>query len=179
MKGRRQTYRELEEANVSLTDAMTRLNFKIDRIIEEQGKINEDLSRMLRYYKNENSPPSSDSLEWKRQKAQRRKDTSTGTDGDKTDRRVSGGQKGYHGVSRQHSPQSEEVHTFKGAPGAQGAAAVLGLTGSRWCAILWIWRSPPLRRATGSRLPPAGAVLSVRHQVAFPKRVVMARMWWD
>ena len=73
MKGRRPTYRELEEANVSLTDAVTRLNFKMDRIIEVQDKINEeqdkiieDLSRRLRYYENENSPPSSDSLEWKR-----------------------------------------------------------------------------------------------------------------
>ena len=36
MKGHRPTYRELEEANVSLTDAVTRLNFKMDRIIEEK-----------------------------------------------------------------------------------------------------------------------------------------------
>ena len=63
MKGRRPTYRELEEANVSLTDAVTRLNFKMDRIIEVQDKIIEDLSRRLKYYENENSPPSSDSLE--------------------------------------------------------------------------------------------------------------------
>ena len=63
MKGRRPTYRELEEANVSLTDAVTRLNFKMDRIIEVQDKIIEDLSRRLKYYENENSPSSSDSLE--------------------------------------------------------------------------------------------------------------------
>ena len=63
MKGRRPTYRELEEANVSLTDAVARLNSKMDKMIEEKDKMIEDLSRRLRYYENENSPPSSDSLE--------------------------------------------------------------------------------------------------------------------
>ena len=49
------------------------------------------LQQRLKYYDNENSPPSSDSLEWKLQKAQRGKDTVAGTGGG-ADRRAPGGQ---------------------------------------------------------------------------------------
>ena len=62
MKGRRPTYREIEETITSLTDRMNRL----ERMLGERDRMIEETSKRLRYYENENFPPSSDSLEWKR-----------------------------------------------------------------------------------------------------------------
>ena len=116
MKGRRPTYRELEETITSLTDRMNRL----ERMLGEKDRMIEETSKRLRYYENENSPPSSDSLEWKRQRAQRRKDASGQDGGTGTGRRrAPGGQEGHRGVSRKHRPQSEETHEFKEAPRCQ------------------------------------------------------------
>ena len=71
MGSRRPTYRELEETLRSVTDAVSGLKAKIDAVQEENGllrRANESLQRRLEYYGNSNSPPSADSLEWRRQK---------------------------------------------------------------------------------------------------------------
>ncbi len=41
---------------------------KLNKIIEKLNKTIREQGNRLRYYENENSPPSADSLEWKRQK---------------------------------------------------------------------------------------------------------------
>ena len=74
MGSRRPTYRELEETLRSVTDAVSGLKAKIDAVQEENGllrRANESLQRRLEYYGNSNSPPSADSLEWRRQKRER------------------------------------------------------------------------------------------------------------
>ena len=89
-------------------------------MLEEKDRMIKETSKRLRYYKNENSSPSSDSLEWKRQMAQGRKDASGQGGGTGTyRRRVPGDQEGHRGVSRKHRPQSEETHEFKEAPRCQ------------------------------------------------------------
>ncbi len=45
-----------------------------DTTIEKLNNIIKDQGSRLRYYENENSPPSADSLAWKEQKAQRKKE---------------------------------------------------------------------------------------------------------
>ena len=87
MKGRRPTNRELAEVLSSATDAVSRLRAEWDRLLQKVdsqdraiASLQQTLNSMLRrlvYYENPNSPPSADSLEWKRrkrQKARERKD---------------------------------------------------------------------------------------------------------
>ncbi len=71
MIGQRPTRRELEEALDSMTYAvsfmsknMKIMKFNYDAILKE----NEEFRRKLAYYENSNSPPSANSLEWKKRK---------------------------------------------------------------------------------------------------------------
>ncbi len=61
MKGRRPTYRKLEATIVSVTDRISTLERSLkatNRMLEEKDKTIEEQGRQLRYYENENSPPS-------------------------------------------------------------------------------------------------------------------------
>ncbi len=69
--GSRPTNRELQEALRSATDRIAALQSKFDTAlnkIEQFERAIEYYQRMLSYYQNPNTPPSADSLEWKRQK---------------------------------------------------------------------------------------------------------------
>ncbi len=129
MKGQLLTCCKIEASAASPTETIRNLKKDLkerDKIIEKKDKIIEKLNKTireqgnrLRYYENENSPPSADSLEWKRQKAQRRRerarsDAAAGNDGAKGDRKKPGGQKGHKGVSRTHRPARVQKHCFPG-----------------------------------------------------------------
>ncbi len=136
MKGQPSACCEIEASTASPTETIRNLKKDLkerDNIIEEQGRTIEKLNKTLekrdktireqdnrlRYYENKNSPPSADSLEWKRQKAQRRKerarsDAAAGDDGTGEDRKKPGGQKGHNGVSRTHRPTRVQKHCFPG-----------------------------------------------------------------
>ncbi len=135
MKGQLLTCCKNEASTASPTETLRNLKKDLkerDNIIEEQGrtikeqgrtieKLNKTIKEQgnrLRYYENENSPPSADSLAWKEQKAQRRKerarsDAAAGKDGAK-DRKKPGGQKGHKGVSHIHRPTKVQRHDFPG-----------------------------------------------------------------
>ena len=113
MGSRRLTYRELEETLRSVTDAVSGLKAKIDAVQEENGllrRANESLQRRLEYYENSNSPPSADSLEWRRQKRERARQRKEG--GGSKEGKKPGGRAGHPGTSRKHSPQKTEKHGF-------------------------------------------------------------------
>ncbi len=135
MKGQLLTCCKIEASTTSPTETLRNLKKDLkerDNIIEEQGrtikeqgrtieKLNKTIKEQgnrLRYYENENSPPSADSLACKEQKAQRRKerarsDAAAGEDGAK-DRKKPGGQKGHKGVSHIHRPTRVQRHDFPG-----------------------------------------------------------------
>ncbi len=78
MKGQPSTCCEIVASTTSPAETIRNLEKGLkerDKIIEKKDKIIEKLNKTireqgnrLRYYENENSPPSADSLEWKRQK---------------------------------------------------------------------------------------------------------------
>ncbi len=138
MKGRRPTYRELEATIVSFTDRISTLenNQKAaNRTIEEQGRlikekdrIIEEQGRRLRYYENENSPPSAESLEYKRQKAQRKRERASnrGNGSNSGTGKKPGGQRGHKGTSRRHDPQKTVLHTFQDNDGTCSPVCMCG-----------------------------------------------------
>ncbi len=147
MKGQPPIYCEIEASTASPTETIRNLKKDLkerDNIIEEQGRTIKQLNKTiekrdktireqgnrLRYYENENSPPSADSLEWKRQKAQRRKeraqsDAAAVEDGAKGDRKEPGGQKGHKGISHIHRPTRVQKHCF---PGGRAPVCKCGTT---------------------------------------------------
>ena len=73
MKGSRPTNRELQDALNSATDKIATLQSKLETALDSIGRLErtvEYYQRMLSYYQNPDTPPSADSLEWKRQKRQ-------------------------------------------------------------------------------------------------------------
>ena len=74
MGSRRSAYRELEEALRSVTDNVSSMKIKIDATQKKNDLLRrsiESLQRGLEYYENPNSPPSTDSLGWRRQRRER------------------------------------------------------------------------------------------------------------
>ncbi len=92
-----------------------------DRTIEEQN-------RRLRYYENENSPPSAESLEYKRQKAQRKRERASnrGNGSNSGTGKKPGGQRGHKGTSRRHDPQKTVLHTFQDNDGTCSPVCMCG-----------------------------------------------------
>ena len=92
----------------ALTDAVSGLKAKIDAVQEENSllrRANESLQRRPEYYENSNSPPSADSLEWRRQKRERARQRKEGV-GSKEGKKP-GGRAGRPGTSRKHSPPED------------------------------------------------------------------------
>lgn len=110
MKGRRPTHHENEATIASLIERVGRL----ERTIEERDRTIEDMRKRLRHCENENSPPSSGSLEMGRQKAQRRRERREADGAQERGRRAPGGRRGHRGVSRIHRPGATEEHGFPG-----------------------------------------------------------------
>ncbi len=91
--------------------------------------------RRLRYYENENSPPSAESLEYKRQKAQRKRERASnrgnGSNGSSSGNnngtgKKPGGQRGHKGTSRRHDPQKTVLHTFQDNDGTCSPVCMCG-----------------------------------------------------
>ena len=111
MKGSRPTNRELQDALNSATDKIATLQSKLETALDSIGRLERTVEyypRMLSYYQNPDTPPSADSLEWKRQKRQsaerRKNDGETG--------KRPGGRKGHSGASRSHEPDKKQHHSF-------------------------------------------------------------------
>ena len=67
------------------------------------------LKARLAYYENPHSPPSADSLEWRRAKKEKKNMAA------KSERKP-GGQPGHRGASRAHAPKRSRTHRFAGRP---------------------------------------------------------------
>jgi len=72
-----------------------------------------DKDRRLALYENANSPPSANSLEYKRIKKIKQQRRSDGRDGPRSAKKP-GGQPGHKGVSRRHAPTDRKIHDFPG-----------------------------------------------------------------
>ncbi len=113
--GSRPTNRELEETLRSATDRIATLQSKFNVLLDknkQQERAIEYYQRMLSYYQNPNTPPSADSLEWKRQKRERAQQRKDGEGNDNNNGKP-GGRTGHAGVSRHHSPQRRQRHDFE------------------------------------------------------------------
>ena len=105
------TREQLEEA---LSDAVSEISALKSRHGRQLAELREEfmaeisaLKARLAYYENPHSPPSADSLEWRRLKKER--------NGVRSERKP-GGQPGHRGASRAHAPEKRRLHRFEGRP---------------------------------------------------------------
>ncbi len=80
-------------------------------IINSLVKSNRDLQKRLAYYENPHSPPSSNSLEWKKQKREAKKKRDT--DSNKSKR---GGIPGHNGATQKFTPTNTKHHKSPNCP---------------------------------------------------------------
>ena len=102
---REQLERELAEErkkNSMLESKIEEVLAKIERLERALGYS----ERIMTYYTNPNTPPSSESLEWKAQKRERAKKQEKG------DKAKRGGRDGHVGASRSHDPERTVSHRF-------------------------------------------------------------------
>ncbi len=83
-----------------------------EKLKEKQGKI-AVLTTRLKYYENAHSPPSLQSLQYKKRK---QGDNKQQTEASTKSVKKAGAQKGHKGVSRSHNPDRVMRHTFKHTP---------------------------------------------------------------
>lgn len=91
------------EENAALSSKIGQLQNSVEQMKSEI----ERLKGLLKYYANPNTPPSANSLEWKEEKRQKKKQDR------ETPSRKRGGQTGHKGVSRRRSPERTERHAFE------------------------------------------------------------------
>ena len=126
--GSRPTNQELEDALHSMTERFTALQSKFDTAlnkIEQFERAIEYYQRMLSYYQNPNTPPSADSLEWKRQKRERAQQRKDGEGNNNNNSGKPGGRTGHAGVSRHHSPERRQRHDFERRQSGRSITKVL------------------------------------------------------
>ncbi len=121
--GRRKTYRELELELEAGRLAMDELRSKFDEVRSERDelarahdslrKLVDAMAHRMSYYENVNSPPSANSLVWKKLK---KKKNVARKSGDGPERKKPGGRKGHKGTARRHDPARSEHHAFEGGP---------------------------------------------------------------
>ena len=111
MKGTGGVSREQLERMVLALDekvaALVSENEELRATIRQRDRAIERLERLLKYYTNPNTPPSANSLEWKEEKRQKRRQ---GKD-EPAGRR--GGKVGHPGASRRHAPERVVRHRFR------------------------------------------------------------------
>ena len=84
---------------------------------EAEHAANVQMSARLQYYENPNAPPSTNSLEWKKQKRDKKKAAAKAKkEGKAPPRKKPGGRRGHPGKSRKHRPVRTEIHRFDKKP---------------------------------------------------------------
>ena len=88
-----------------------------EKLKEKQGKI-AVLTTRLKYYENAHSPPSLQSLQYKKRKQEEQKqgDNKKQKEASTKSAKKAGAQKGHKGVSRSHNPGRVVHHTFEYTP---------------------------------------------------------------
>ena len=111
MKGTRGVSKEqLEREVLALNEKVAALSSKIEELlaaVEQRDRAIERLERLLKYYTNPDTPPSANSLEWKEEKRQKRRQGEGAPAGKR------GGRAGHPGVSRSRSPERVVRHRFR------------------------------------------------------------------
>ncbi len=111
MKGARGVSKEyLERRVLALEEENAVLSSKIEELlaaVEQRDRAVERLERLLKYYTNPDTPPSANSLEWKEEKRQKRRQGEGAPAGKR------GGKAGHPGVSRRRSPEKVVRHRFR------------------------------------------------------------------
>lgn len=84
---------------------------------EAEHAANVQMRARLQYYENPNAPPSTNSLEWKKQKRDKKKAAAKAKkEGKAPPRKKPGGRRGHPGKSRKHRPVRTETHRFDKKP---------------------------------------------------------------
>ena len=140
--GRRKTYREQElelEANRrtiselrSERDEWKSRHEEVVRAHDSLGKLVDAIAQRVSHCDNADSPPSANSLAWK--KLKKKKDGARKS-GDGPERKKPGGRKGHKGTARKRDPARAEHHEFEGGapvccgqPAAPGCARIRDIT---------------------------------------------------
>lgn len=88
-------------------------NKRLQLLINDLIKSNDELQQKLAYYENPHSPPSQNSLQWKKQKAEKRQNRENG----KSKR---GGMPGHKGATQKFTPQKTQHHELSACPRCHG-----------------------------------------------------------
>ena len=88
-------------------------NKRLQLLINDLVKSNDELQQKLAYYENPHSPPSQNSLQWRKQKAEKRQNRDHG----KSNR---GGVLGHKGATQKFIPQKTQHHELSTCPKCHG-----------------------------------------------------------
>lgn len=117
---RRITRDELEEVATSLCGAVDDLYDELSQEREKLEKSESDVALMrarLEYYENPNASPSSNSLEWKKQKRDKKRAAAKAREeGTAPPRKKPGGCPGHEGRTRDRNPTRVQEHRFEAKP---------------------------------------------------------------
>ncbi|MCE2497907.1 MAG: hypothetical protein J4F28_02755 [Nitrosopumilaceae archaeon] len=110
MKGTRDVSKEQLERMVFASDEKVAILVsgieELRATIRQRDRAIERLEKLLKYYTNPNTPPSANSLEWKEEKRQKRRQGEGAPAGKR------GGKMGHPGASRRHAPERVVRHRF-------------------------------------------------------------------